>query len=98
MWSMGKVFDNPEVVRVYVGSFWDKPLKHQVRAIKKAIDVDLSLFVSNTFSLFARSVFIYLFCASLDMEQDEGAHILHVLVVYFACFDSIISHVLSSLA
>lgn len=31
MWSMGKVFDNPEVVRVYLGSFWDKPLKHQAR-------------------------------------------------------------------
>eukprot|EP00752_Nemacystus_decipiens_P012177 g10795.t1 len=28
MWSMGKVFDNPEVVRVYVGSFWDEPLRH----------------------------------------------------------------------
>ncbi|CAM9104940.1 unnamed protein product [Choristocarpus tenellus] len=28
MWSMGKVFNNPEVVRVYVGSFWDQELKH----------------------------------------------------------------------
>lgn len=30
MWSMGKVFDNPEVVRVYVGSFWEQPLRHTV--------------------------------------------------------------------
>lgn len=30
MWSMGKVFDTPEVIRVYIGSFWEKPLKHTV--------------------------------------------------------------------
>lgn len=32
MWSMGKVFDSPEVIRVYVGSFWDEPLRHTVSA------------------------------------------------------------------
>lgn len=26
MWSLGKVFNSPEVVRVYIGSFWDQPL------------------------------------------------------------------------
>lgn len=26
MWSLGKVFKSPEVLRVYIGSFWDKPL------------------------------------------------------------------------
>jgi len=25
MWSLGKVFETPEVCRVYIGSFWDKP-------------------------------------------------------------------------
>jgi len=25
MWSLGKVFNTPEVCRVYIGSFWDKP-------------------------------------------------------------------------
>lgn len=26
MWSLGKVIRSPEVLRVYIGSFWDKPL------------------------------------------------------------------------
>jgi hypothetical protein len=25
MWSLGKVFNTPEVLRVYIGSFWDQP-------------------------------------------------------------------------
>ena len=28
MWSLGKVIATPEVLRVYIGSFWDQPLKH----------------------------------------------------------------------
>jgi hypothetical protein len=28
MWSMGKLFDSPEVVRVYTGSYWDEPLEY----------------------------------------------------------------------
>jgi len=28
MWSMGKIFNSPEVVRVYTGSYWDEPLVH----------------------------------------------------------------------
>jgi hypothetical protein len=26
MWSLGKVMKTPEVLRVYIGSFWDQPL------------------------------------------------------------------------
>lgn len=26
MWSLGKVVKSPEVLRVYIGSFWDQPL------------------------------------------------------------------------
>ncbi len=28
MWSLGKVLDTPEVVRVYIGSFWEEPLRN----------------------------------------------------------------------
>lgn len=28
MWSLGKLFHSPEVVKVYAGSFWEKPLDH----------------------------------------------------------------------
>jgi len=28
MWSLGKVLQTPEVARVYIGSFWDKPLRY----------------------------------------------------------------------
>jgi len=29
MWSLGKVVNTPEVVRVYVGSFWEQPYKNR---------------------------------------------------------------------
>ena len=28
MWSLGKVLMTPEVSRVYIGSFWDKPFNY----------------------------------------------------------------------
>lgn len=30
MWSLGKVLNTPEVARVYIGSFWDKPLHYDM--------------------------------------------------------------------
>lgn len=30
MWSLGKVLNTPEVARVYIGSFWDEPLRYDV--------------------------------------------------------------------
>ena len=29
MWSLGKVINTPEVMRVYIGSFWDQPIKNE---------------------------------------------------------------------
>ncbi|KAF2880867.1 hypothetical protein ILUMI_25306 [Ignelater luminosus] len=30
MWSLGKVLQTPEVARVYIGSFWDQPLRFDI--------------------------------------------------------------------
>lgn len=30
MWSLGKVFNTPEVARVYIGSFWDESLRYDI--------------------------------------------------------------------
>lgn len=42
MWSLGKVIQTPEVVRVYIGSFWDQPLRYtENRALFEAEMRDL---------------------------------------------------------
>ena len=42
MWSLGKVFNTPEVARVYIGSFWDEELRHEVnRKLFEAEERDL---------------------------------------------------------
>ena len=42
MWSLGKVISTPEVVRVYIGSFWDQPFLHsENRALFEAESADL---------------------------------------------------------
>ncbi|KAJ3085252.1 hypothetical protein HK102_000172 [Quaeritorhiza haematococci] len=42
MWSLGKVISTPEVVRVYLGSFWDRPLQNRdCEALLKAEQHDL---------------------------------------------------------
>ena len=28
MWSLGRVSDTPEVMRVYISSFWERPFMH----------------------------------------------------------------------
>lgn len=39
MWSLGKVLQTPEVARVYIGSFWDQPLRYDVN--KRSVDTTL---------------------------------------------------------
>jgi len=42
MWSLGKVLNTPEVVRVYIGSFWDEELKcRDCENLLKAEEEDL---------------------------------------------------------
>jgi GTPase SAR1 family protein len=42
MWSLGKVLSTPEVARVYVGSFWDRPLEiDDMRKLFEAEEQDL---------------------------------------------------------
>ncbi|MCL4123290.1 UNVERIFIED_CONTAM: hypothetical protein GTU68_062252, partial [Idotea baltica] len=42
MWSLGKVLNTPEVARVYIGSFWDEPLRYDVnRRLFEAEEQDL---------------------------------------------------------
>ena len=48
MWSLGKVFSTPEVVRVYVGSFWDEPLANsENQALFEAEEEDLMADIRN---------------------------------------------------
>ena len=42
MWSLGKVLGTPEVARVYIGSFWDQPLRFDInRRLFEAEEQDL---------------------------------------------------------
>lgn len=42
MWSLGKVLNTPEVARVYIGSFWDQPLRYDAnRRLFEAEEQDL---------------------------------------------------------
>ena len=42
MWSLGKVLATPEVARVYIGSFWNEPLRYDInRRLFEAEEQDL---------------------------------------------------------
>ena len=42
MWSLGKVLSTPEVSRVYIGSFWNEPLRFDInRKLFEAEEQDL---------------------------------------------------------
>jgi GTPase SAR1 family protein len=52
MWSLGKVVDTPEVKRVYIGSFWDKPYRNPeneryFRSEQESLIEDLNILPHN---------------------------------------------------
>merc|ERR1711939_1052192 len=40
MWSLGKVVKTPEVLRVYIGSFWDKPINEKGMLNKELFEAE----------------------------------------------------------
>ncbi|KAL7548826.1 hypothetical protein ACHAWF_012086 [Thalassiosira exigua] len=48
MWSLGRVITTPEVTKVYIGSFWDAPLKNEEtkalmeKEMRELVEVDLA--------------------------------------------------------
>eukprot|EP01125_Pyxidicula_operculata_P001059 TRINITY_DN1093_c2_g2_i1.p1 TRINITY_DN1093_c2_g2~~TRINITY_DN1093_c2_g2_i1.p1 ORF type:complete len:510 (+),score=122.22 TRINITY_DN1093_c2_g2_i1:294-1823(+) len=49
MWALGKVIKTPEVVRVYIGSFWDKP--YQNTDMKKLFEMEQKDLIEDLVSL-----------------------------------------------
>jgi len=49
MWSLGKVLKTPEVVRVYIGSFWEKPYQNDEYA--KLFDAERNDLLKDLFAL-----------------------------------------------
>ena len=53
MWNLGKVFNTPEVVRVYIGSFWDQALVHtECRELFKEEQNDLFTVRSSSIDVY----------------------------------------------
>ena len=47
MWSLGKVLGTPEVARVYIGSFWDQPLRFDINRRLFEAEEQVDLMLSN---------------------------------------------------
>lgn len=66
MWSLGKVIKTPEVLRVYIGTFWDQPLLYDDNATlfemeEKDLMKDLKDLPRNRFERLYISLFTILF-------------------------------------
>ena len=44
MWSLGKVVKTPEVMRVYIGSFWDQPYAAPGKENEKLFEAETAVF------------------------------------------------------
>lgn len=51
MWSLGKVVRSPEVLRVYIGSFWDRPLCEAGASNREIFEVEESDLLTDLRSL-----------------------------------------------
>jgi len=49
LWSLGKVVQTPEVMRVYIGSFWDKPYVHD--DMEKLFEIERADLIADLKSL-----------------------------------------------
>ena len=51
MWSLGKVLGTPEVARVYIGSFWDQPLRFDINRrlfeAEEQVDINYSVLMKE---------------------------------------------------
>ena len=56
MWSLGKVVKSPEVLRVYIGSFWDQPLMYDDNGKFAISNCYICLLVTIIFYVFSPTV------------------------------------------
>lgn len=55
LWSMGKVISTPEVLKVYVGSFWSEPLQNQEVRLMLCVITKLFILTRYARNSYARS-------------------------------------------
>ena len=61
MWSLGKVLKSPEVPRIYVGSFWNQPLRYEYnRKLFEAEKRDLLKVIIQFYFLHRLKEFLFL--------------------------------------
>lgn len=54
MWSLGKILNTPEVERVYVGSFWNQPLRYDINRKYVFLSYLTSNFLLSSFNKFKK--------------------------------------------
>ena len=63
MWSLGKVLGTPEVARVYIGSFWDQPLRFDINRrlfeAEEQVDINYSMLVQKWLYIGCLNVLIF---------------------------------------
>lgn len=68
MWSLGKVIKSPEVLRVYIGSFWDQPLMYEDNGTFLESPEEFKNMLITDFTCFS------FFCSPAVRDGGEGPH------------------------